>query len=122
MLLHAPLAAIVAFTLGCMTPAFAANESTLPDIGSSAAQVISPEQQSEYGEMTFRELRRLGYVLDDPLLEGWLQSVGDRLGAYSNRPSQNFHFFVVRSRDINAFATLGGYVAVVRISPALTAT
>ena len=112
MLRTAPLAAIVAFTLGCMTPALAANESTLPDIGSSAAQVISPEQQSEYGEMTFRELRRLGYVLDDPLLEGWLQSVGDRLGAYSNRPSQNFHFFVVRSRDINAFATLGGYVAV----------
>ncbi len=99
--------------LGIAEPTYATSESaTLPDIGSSAAQVISPEQQHEYGELTFRELRRLGYVLDDPLLEDWLQGVGERLAASSNRPSQDFHFFLVRSRDINAFATLGGYVAV----------
>ena len=117
MLRHTPLTALLVtctttFVLGCATPAFASSESTLPDIGSSAAQVITPEQQDEYGEWTFRELRRLGYVLDDPLLEDWMQGVGDRLAANSTRPSQKFHFFVVRSRDINAFATLGGYVAV----------
>jgi predicted Zn-dependent protease len=113
MLRHAPLTALLTLALGCATPAFAVNESTtLPDIGSSAAQVITPEEQHEYGEMTFRELRRIGYVLDDPLLEDWLQGVGDRLAANSNRPSQDFHFFIVNSRDINAFATLGGYVAV----------
>ncbi|HEV2606471.1 MAG TPA: M48 family metalloprotease [Xanthomonadaceae bacterium] len=109
---HAPLTVLLAIALGCATPAFAGNEATLPDIGSSAGQIISPEQQHEYGEMTFRELRRIGYVLDDPLLEDWLQGVGDRLAASSNKPSQDFHFFVVNSRDINAFATLGGYVAV----------
>ncbi len=112
MLRHTPLVALITFALGCMTPAFATTESTLPDIGSSAAQVISPEQQNEYGEWTFRELRRLGYVLADPLLEDWLQGVGDRLAANSTKPSQVFHFFMLRSRDINAFATLGGYVAV----------
>ena len=112
MLRHAPLTALLALALGCATPAFAGNEATLPDIGSSAAQVITPEEQREYGEITFRELRRIGYVLDDPLIEDWLQGVGDRLAANSNRPSQDFHFFIVNSRDINAFATLGGYVAV----------
>ncbi len=112
MLRHAPLTALLALAFGCATPAFAGNEATLPDMGSSAAQVITPEEQHEYGEMTFRELRRIGYVLDDPLLEDWLQGVGDRLAANSNKPSQDFHFFVVNSRDINAFATLGGYVAV----------
>ncbi len=113
MLRYAPLTALLTIALGCAAPAYASNESTtLPDIGSTAAQIISPEQQQEYGEWTFRELRRLGYVLDDPLLEDWLQGVGDRLAANSSRPSQTFHFFVVRSRDINAFATLGGYVAV----------
>ena len=62
--------------------------------------------------MTFRRPRRIGCVLDDPLLEDWLRGVGDRPRRTSNKPSQDFHFFVVNSRDINAFATLGGYVAV----------
>jgi predicted Zn-dependent protease len=112
MLRHAPLTVLLTLALGCATPAFAGSETTLPDIGSSAAQVISPEEQREYGEWTFRELRRIGYVLEDPLLEDWLQGVGDRLAANSNKPSQDFHFFIVNSRDINAFATLGGYIAV----------
>ncbi|HTD28421.1 MAG TPA: M48 family metalloprotease [Xanthomonadaceae bacterium] len=112
MLRHAPLATLLTLALGCATPAFALNDSPLPDIGSTAGQVLSPEQQHEYGELTFRELRREGYVLDDPLLEDWLQGIGEHLAANSSRPSQDFHFFVVNSREINAFATLGGYVAV----------
>ncbi|MEO8742288.1 MAG: M48 family metalloprotease, partial [Lysobacteraceae bacterium] len=112
MLRHAPLTALLVFVLGLATPAFARDVTALPDIGSSAAQVISPEEQKQYGEMEFREMRRLGYVLDDPLLEDWLQDVGNRLVANSNKPSLKFHFFLVRSRDINAFATLGGYVAI----------
>ena len=112
MLRHAPLTALIVLALGLATPAFARDGTALPDIGSSAGQVISPEDQQQYGELEFRELRRLGYVLDDPLLEDWLQDVGNRLVANSNKPSLKFHFFLVRSREINAFATLGGYVAV----------
>jgi predicted Zn-dependent protease len=107
------LGCAITFALGLAAPALASSDpGTLPDIGSSAAQIITPAQQQEYGELTFRELRRQGYVLDDPLIEDWLQGIGDRLAASSNRPSPDFYFFVVRSRDINAFATLGGYVAV----------
>ncbi|MBS0195047.1 MAG: M48 family metallopeptidase [Proteobacteria bacterium] len=100
-------------SFGLSLPAPAQNvETGLPNIGSSAGTIITPAEQDAYGQMTFRELRKEGYVLDDPLLEDWLQGIGDRLGAYSNKPSQKFHLFIVRSRDINAFATLGGYVAV----------
>ncbi len=107
------LASILSLAVGCMPTAFAlGSETNLPDMGSSAAQIITPAEQDQYGLMTFRELRKEGLVLEDPLLEGWLQGVGDRLGAASNRPSQTFHFFLVKSREVNAFATLGGYVAV----------
>ena len=53
----------------------------LPDIGSSAGQVLNPKQQEAYGAMTLSQLRHYGYVLEDPLLEDWLQSVGHRLAA-----------------------------------------
>lgn len=113
MLNTAILACLATVGAGVSTPARAQDGGTsLPDMGSSAAQIITPAEQDQYGLMTFRELRKEGLVLDDPLLEDWLQGIGERLGAHSNKPTQKFHFFIVKSRDINAFATLGGYVAV----------
>jgi predicted Zn-dependent protease len=89
-----------------------AQDSRLPDIGSSAGEVLAPALQKQYGQMTLSQLRNYGYTLEDPLLAGWLQSLGDRLGAASDRPQQDFTFFLLRERQINAFATLGGYIAV----------
>lgn len=89
-----------------------AQDSRLPDIGSSAGSVLSPGQQSKYGAMTLSQLRNYGYTLEDPLLDNWLQSMGQRLGAASDKPTQSFTFFLLKDRGINAFATLGGYIGV----------
>lgn len=89
-----------------------AQDSRLPDIGSSAGAVLSPARQAEYGAMTLSQLRNYGYTLDDPQLSGWLQSMGQRLGAASDKPGQQFTFFLLGDRQINAFATLGGYIGV----------
>src|SRR5690606_8240515 len=48
----------------------------LPDIGSSAGELLSPVQQEQYGQMLLGQLRHYGYTLEDPLLEGWLQQAG----------------------------------------------
>jgi len=90
----------------------AAQDSRLPDMGSSAGALLSPAQQDQYGAMVLAQLRHAGYVLDDPLLDDWLDAVGQRLGAASAKPEQHYTFFLLRVREINAFATLGGYVAV----------
>jgi len=103
------LPAALACTLCCATAAVA-QESRLPDIGSSAGTVLSPARQAEYGAMVLAQLRHEGYILDDPLLDGWLRDVGQRLVSASDRPQQGFTFFMLRDRQINAFATLGGYV------------
>ena len=87
-----------------------AQENRLPDIGSSAASVLGPAQQAEYGRMLLAQLRHYGYVLEDPLVDGWLQATGNRLAASSDDPSQRFTFFMMKDRSINAFATLGGYI------------
>lgn len=87
-----------------------AQESRLPDIGSSAAQVITPAQQAEYGAMVLSQLRHYDLLLEDPLLDAWLGSLGSRLAAVSDQPGQDFTFFLLKQRQINAFATLGGYI------------
>ncbi len=87
-------------------------QDSLPDIGSSAGELLTPGQQEEYGAMMLAQLRHYDYILEDPLIDSWLDSLGSRLGASSDRPTQPFTFFMLRERQINAFATLGGYIGV----------
>lgn len=106
------LLALLASAALSVSAAAAEGEYGLPDIGSSAGTVLSQAEESLYGGMLLREYRRAGLVLDDPLLESYLQGLGYRLVATSERPDQPFTFFMLFEREINAFATLGGYVAV----------
>ncbi len=107
--LSLPLTATLVTALGLSLGA-SAQEMSLPDMGSSAGTLITPAEESEYGAYTLYQLRHYGYVLDDPLVERWLDGMGYRLAAVSDKPQQHFTFFVMRDRQINAFATLGGYV------------
>lgn len=82
----------------------------LPDMGSSAGTLITPAQEAQYGAMYLRELRRYGLVLDDPLLDGWLNTMGFELASVTENSGSDYTFFMIRSRQVNAFATLGGYI------------
>jgi len=104
------LPAVAALTLSIAAVCASAQQSRLPDIGSSAGELLGPAQQAEYGSLLLTQLRAYGYVLDDPLVDSWLQSVGNRLAASSDEPDQPFTFFMLRDRQFNAFATLGGYI------------
>jgi predicted Zn-dependent protease len=105
-----PILLATALTLAIAAPLAASQDTRLPDIGSSAGELLTPARQAEYGGMMLRELRNYGYLLEDPLITDWLQTVGSRLGADSDNPQQAYTFFMMRDRQINAFATLGGYI------------
>ncbi|KRA20131.1 M48 family metalloprotease [Lysobacter sp. Root604] len=101
-----------AITIAVASLCAPAQESSLPDIGSSAGELLTPAQEREYGAMMLAQLRHYDYLLEDPLINSWLDTLGTRLAASSDRPRQPFTFFVMRQRQINAFATLGGYIGV----------
>ncbi|MGY6517862.1 MAG: M48 family metalloprotease [Lysobacteraceae bacterium] len=93
-----------------LQPAAAQQGVRLPDMGSSAGSLITPAQEAQYGAMYLREMRRFGLVLDDPLVDSWLQSMGFALASATENSRGEYTFFMVRSRQVNAFATLGGYI------------
>lgn len=97
---------------GATCAAGAQDDVQLPDFGSSAGGIISPDEERRIGETLLRELRGLNYILDDPELSDYVESIGYRLVAQSDRPDQPFTFFVVRDESINAFAAPGGYIGV----------
>ncbi|MGY0845970.1 M48 family peptidase, partial [Xanthomonas campestris] len=60
-----------ALTLAVAMGVAPAQENRLPDIGSSAGELLTPARQAEYGKMMLAELRNYDYVLDDPLVTDW---------------------------------------------------
>ena len=53
-----PIAATLVCCLGLASPG-RAQDSALPDMGSSAAELITPQEEAEYGAYTLYQLRRL---------------------------------------------------------------
>ena len=51
---------------------------------------------------------------DDPKLQAYVNDLGQRLAKGSQRPGLDWHFTVLDSPDVNAFALPGGYVYVTR--------
>lgn len=85
---------------------------SLPDIGDSGTQVLSGEQERRIGEDVVRNLRRSGHLLDDPLVNQYLNSLGYRLAAGEAATDYDFNFFLVNASDLNAFALPGGFIGV----------
>lgn len=84
----------------------------LPDLGSSANALISPQEAQDYGASMLRQMRSMDMVVDDPLLDDYINSLGYRLVASCEKPKDHFAFFIVKDPEINAFAAPGGYIAV----------
>lgn len=84
----------------------------LPDLGSSANALISPQEAQDYGAAMLRQMRALDMVVDDPMLDAYINDLGYRLVAGSEKPKDHFQFFIAKDPVINAFAAPGGYIAV----------
>ncbi|MGD9604206.1 MAG: M48 family metalloprotease [Gammaproteobacteria bacterium] len=81
----------------------------LPDFGDSAGAYISPEQERLLGLSFMRQMRRQAPIVTDEEVEDYIQKVGMELGEHSGYYG-DFHFFVIESSVINAFAVPGGYI------------
>lgn len=87
-----------------------AQDLSLPDLGSSAETLATPEELRRYGRQLLGSFRQAGLLFDDPQLDEYIETLGYRLVAHGKRPDQHFKFFLIRDRTVNAFAAPGGYV------------
>lgn len=88
------------------------NYPDLPDIGDSSGKVVSPAQEKAMGESLMRWLRQNQMIIEDPLIQDYIDSVGYRLLPASDHGEQPFTFFVVDDTTINAFAAPGGFIGI----------
>ncbi|MDX1823944.1 MAG: M48 family metalloprotease [Thiohalomonadales bacterium] len=84
----------------------------LPDIGQSGGAIVTPSEERQAGEAVVRNIRRAGGILDDPLVNDYLNNLGYRLVSTSDAQHPQFEFFMINDRVINAFALPGGFIGV----------
>jgi len=100
----------ILFSLISLSTMSSANNIVLPDIGDNAG-AISPAEEYRTGEAVIRSIRQSGGILDDPLIQEYLNELGYRIVAPSET-LQPFHFFLIKDGSINAFALPGGFIGI----------
>ncbi len=86
-----------------------------PVSGNRQLMLITEKQEFAIGEGADRQIREeTGVYLDDPELRAYVDRVGNALAARSERADLIFHFEVLNTPEINAFALPGGFVYVTR--------
>jgi len=85
-----------------------------PVTGRQNFVMMSEAEEMELGRKSDADVRQEYGAYDLPALQQYVDRVGQRLASKSHRPQLSYHFTVVDSPEINAFALPGGYIYITR--------
>ena len=86
-----------------------------PVTGKKEFMLFSDAQEISFGSEADPDIRwQFGGTYDDSQLIAYVNSVGQKVAASSDRTNIAYHFAVVDSSDVNAFALPGGYIYITR--------
>ncbi len=90
----------------------AAQNLALPEIGDPSREYLGSFEEARIGRDILQQMLQYGYVVEDPLLQEYINSVGQKLATHAPLDNGRFTFFLVGDRSVNAFALPGGYIGV----------
>lgn len=85
-----------------------------PVSGGQDFVMMSEQQEVVEGRRADQQVRQQYKVYPSKALQDYVNYVGQKLAKHSHRPNLEYHFTVVDSPEINAFALPGGYVYITR--------
>lgn len=74
--------------------------------------LFSPEQDVQMGRQSAEQVMREERIVDDPRLTNYIRQLGAKLASKAAGERFNYQFWVVGTKEINAFALPGGYLFV----------
>jgi predicted Zn-dependent protease len=79
-----------------------------------ASASFTIEDEKKLGKEFYEKLEKSQVLIKNEKVNAYISNLGRKILSKSNKAPFDFHFFVIRSSAINAFATPGGYVYVNR--------
>lgn len=99
------LAGVLLASAGC---------SVNPATGQNQLSLISEQEEIRIGRQEAQKVAQSMPLYPDEEVQSYIQEVGSRLAATSERPGLDWQFKVVDDPTVNAFALPGGYIFVTR--------
>ena len=78
--------------------------------GKQSLIIIPSSQEVSIGAGMAEQVERAEKLLDDPMWQSYLNEVGQKIVAVCDRKDIEYHFKVIESDQINAFAAPGGFI------------
>jgi beta-barrel assembly-enhancing protease len=75
---------------------------------------ISEAKEQELGDGMAATVNQQLSLVRNPLLNAYVSSLGRAIAAVSGRPNLDYHFYIINSEAVNAFALPGGHVYITR--------
>ncbi|MFN2637091.1 MAG: M48 family metallopeptidase [Gemmatimonadaceae bacterium] len=75
---------------------------------------ISQQQEVQMGQEYAQQINAQLPIVQDPELNRYINVLGDSIARLTSRADLDWHFFIVDSKEVNAFAVPGGFVYVNR--------
>jgi beta-barrel assembly-enhancing protease len=80
----------------------------------SIACSVSQDQEVDIGRQNAQEINAQLPIVTDPAITSYIQTLGESIAKKTSRADLDWHFYVVNSKQVNAFALPGGYIYVNR--------
>ena len=100
--------------LACLALFALAGCAVNPVSGQQDFVTMSEAQEISLGRGANADVRKQYKVYESPALQDYVDSVGQKIAQHSHRTNLRYHFTVLDTPEINAFALPGGYVYVTR--------
>ena len=88
------------------------SQAELPVLGDPSRQDVTPSQEYQLGKNYYQTLKSSHLLLEDLMVNEYIQSLGQKLVSNSEQPNLQATFFIVNSSTINAFALPGAFIGV----------
>ena len=88
------------------------DKNKLPEIGAAGASLLSIDKERIIGNAMMKQLRSSQPILHDPVLNEYINDLGNSLVKNAQDVNYGFKFFLINNKELNAFAFFGGHVGV----------
>ncbi len=86
-----------------------------PITGEEELMLVPESQDIEIGRKYAPEVeKQLGGKIDNPSLQNYIDSIGQKIARISHKPGWEYHFVAVEDKSINALALPGGYIFITK--------
>jgi len=75
---------------------------------------VSQDQEVALGRENADEINAHLPIITDPAVSGYIQAIGESIAKKTSRSDLDWHFYVVNTKQVNAFALPGGFIYVNR--------